>query len=28
LHDHIVRERGELGGLKLGVPEPAREAMP
>jgi hypothetical protein len=27
LHDHILRERGERGGLDLGMPEPAREEM-
>ena len=28
LEDHILREKGELGGLSLGMPEPAREEMP
>jgi hypothetical protein len=28
LHDHIVRESGEIGGLSLGMPEPVREEMP
>jgi hypothetical protein len=28
LEDHILREKGELGGLALGLPEPARKEMP
>ena len=28
LKDHILREKGELGGLELGMPEPVRKEMP
>ena len=28
LEDHLLRESGELGGLSMGMPEPAREEMP
>jgi cytochrome c oxidase subunit I+III len=28
LEDHLTRERGEAGGLSIGMPEPARKEMP